>query len=108
MKKIGIGLAVMAIMMMVSLSVTGCSSREYSSREEAIYATRELPEFKRIVYYLSVKGSNDVLLPGDTFHISGSKFSYRAVHIVVYEDIRDSIKMVIWDERRPPRKIEVK
>jgi len=106
MKKI-FSLVIVLVIVAVALSVmTGCGKREFSSKEEAMYATRELPEFKEITHYLSVKGLDDSLLLSDTFRIGGSKSSYRKAHIIVYKDIRDSIEVVIWDDKRPPQKIK--
>jgi len=103
MKKVGISLVVMVVL----LSVMGCSQKEVSSREEALYATKELPGCKEIIYCLSVRGTDDIILPNYYFHIGGSKSLYRVAYIVVYKDNKDSIKMAVWDDKRPPQQVEV-
>ena len=106
MRKIGLAVAVMVVLV-VLLSVMGCSKKEVSSREEALYATRELSGHKETVYYFSVKGYGSSPFLQDAFYIAGSKSCYRAAHVVLYKDNNDSIKIAIWDDQRPPQQIEI-
>ena len=106
MKKIGIGLAVMAIMA-VALSVVGCGHKEVSSREEALYATRAMPECKDVLYYLSIVGKKDMVLRDDVFFVSGFG-PFLQVHVVSYRDDRGSTQVVVWDDKRPPQQIKMK
>ena len=102
-KIIIICLAVMA----VSLSVMGCGHKEVSSKEEALYATRTMPEYREVLYYLFMEGKKNKFLRDDVFFVSGYG-PFLRVHVVSYRDNRGFTQVVVWDDKRPPQQIKMK
>jgi len=93
--------------MVVLFSVAGCVGRETSSKEEALYATRALPECREIIHYISVMGKEDVILRQDSLLVNGIG-PFRRVHVVVYVDDKEKTQVATWDDQRPPQRIRVK
>ena len=112
MKKI-FSLAIMLVVVaVVALSIAGCiGKKEVSSLEEALYATKALPEYGEIISYVSIEGYDSKVtgFSQEAFSVGNSKeHYYRAAHVVIYKDKRDSTQVIVWDDQRPPQRIKLK
>jgi hypothetical protein len=84
----------------------GCTNRQFSSKEEAIYEISGGSDFQELEIYFSVQ-SNGFMPSSPDIYQSGSKEDPKPgisfIHEIVYKTKSGSFKLALLNNDRPPK-----
>ena len=96
----------LCIALFIVASLIGCGGN-ISSQPEAIYVASQMPDFGKLISADSVYGQDGIFFRDYVRLLSSNKESHYVVHIIVYEDKGGKVKLVYFDQQRPPKIITV-
>lgn len=108
MRKSGYALLILVLLFTV---VTACSKQTDSSTEEARYVVQQMPDFKELIQYFSVRSGRCIGVPlaPPWIEYSDPKMEKNwFVHAVIYKTKNNTFKLILLDDSRPPKIVTMK